>query len=83
MIKNSFHWIRAAPDVAAGPWIREPCDDTDRMPDYENVLSDLGPACQSRPLPPTLLPVRRWSLRCRGDRPAVLGLSARARSHRR
>ena len=24
----------------AGPWTREPCDDVDPMPDYENVLTD-------------------------------------------
>jgi hypothetical protein len=70
---------RLPPNADAGPWIREPCDDMDRMPDYENVLSDLGPACQTRPLPPTLLPVLRWPLRCGGDHPAVLGLRARVR----
>ena len=31
---------RASPDVDAGPWTREPCDDVDPMPDYENVLTD-------------------------------------------
>jgi len=31
---------RAPPDAHAGPWIREPCDDVDPMPDYENVLTD-------------------------------------------
>ena len=25
---------------AAGAWTREPCDDVDPMPDYENVLTD-------------------------------------------
>jgi len=30
---------RAPPDTAAGPWIREPFDDVDPMPDYENVLT--------------------------------------------
>ncbi len=31
---------RASPDANAGPWTREPCDDVDPMPDYENVLTD-------------------------------------------
>jgi len=31
---------RAPPDADAGPWTREPCDDVDPMPDYENVLTD-------------------------------------------
>ena len=31
---------RAPPDADPGPWIREPCDDVDPMPDYENVLTD-------------------------------------------
>ncbi len=31
---------RAPPDANAGPWTREPCDDVDPMPDYENVLTD-------------------------------------------
>jgi hypothetical protein len=31
---------RAPPDTDAGPWTREPCDDVDPMPDYENVLTD-------------------------------------------
>ena len=31
---------RARPDTAAGPWTREPFDDVDPMPDYENVLTD-------------------------------------------
>ena len=30
---------RAPPD-ADGTWTREPCDDADPMPDYENVLTD-------------------------------------------
>ena len=30
---------RAPPD-AEGPWTREPCDDVDPMPAYENVLTD-------------------------------------------
>ena len=29
---------RSPPDT--GPWTREPCDDVDPMPDYENVLTD-------------------------------------------
>ncbi len=29
---------RAPP--SAGAWTREPCDDVDLMPDYENVLTD-------------------------------------------
>ena len=29
---------RSPPD--AGAWTREPCDDVDPMPDYENVLTD-------------------------------------------
>ena len=31
---------RAPPDANAGPWTREPCDDVDPTPDYENVLTD-------------------------------------------
>ena len=31
---------RAPPEADAGPWTREPCDDSDPMPDYENVLTD-------------------------------------------
>jgi hypothetical protein len=32
---------RAPPhDADTGPWTREPCDDADPMPDYENVLTD-------------------------------------------
>jgi hypothetical protein len=31
---------RAPPDADAGPWTREPCEDVDPMPDYENVLTD-------------------------------------------
>jgi hypothetical protein len=31
---------RSPPNGAQGPWTREPCDDVDPMPDYENVLSD-------------------------------------------
>lgn len=31
---------RAPPDADAGPWTREPFDDVDPMPDYENVLTD-------------------------------------------
>jgi hypothetical protein len=31
---------RAPPDGDAGPWTREPFDDVDPMPDYENVLTD-------------------------------------------
>ena len=31
---------RFPPDPDAGPWIREPCDDADPMPDYENILTD-------------------------------------------
>lgn len=31
---------RAPPDADAGSWTREPCDDVDPMPDYENVLTD-------------------------------------------
>ena len=31
---------RVPPDAAAGSWTREPCDDVDPMPDYENVLTD-------------------------------------------
>ena len=26
--------------VDAGAWTREPCEDVDPMPDYENVLTD-------------------------------------------
>ena len=38
-------WSGPAPPMAAarplpGPWIREPFDDMDPMPDYENVLTD-------------------------------------------
>ena len=32
------HW--PPPDADAGPWTREPCDEVDPMPDYENVLTD-------------------------------------------
>ncbi len=28
------------PAADAGPWTREPCDDVDPMPDYENVITD-------------------------------------------
>ena len=35
---------RAPPDVDAGPWTREPCDDVDPMPDYEN-----GPPTEDDP----------------------------------
>jgi hypothetical protein len=28
------------PDPDAGPWIREPFEDVEPMPDYENVLTD-------------------------------------------
>jgi hypothetical protein len=31
---------RAPPDADTGPWTREPFDDVDPMPDYENVLTD-------------------------------------------
>jgi hypothetical protein len=31
---------RSPPDGADGPWTREPFDDVDPMPDYENVLTD-------------------------------------------
>ena len=31
---------RAPPEANAGPWTREPCEDVDPMPDYENVLTD-------------------------------------------
>lgn len=31
---------RAPPDADPGPWTREPCDDVDPRPDYENVLTD-------------------------------------------
>jgi hypothetical protein len=31
---------RAPPDADAGPWTREPFDDVDPMPDYENVLTE-------------------------------------------
>lgn len=31
---------RARPNADAGSWIREPCDDVDPMPDYENALTD-------------------------------------------
>ena len=31
---------RSPPNAADGPWTREPCDDPDPMPDYENVLTD-------------------------------------------
>ena len=31
---------RASPRPDTGPWTREPCDDVDPMPDYENVLTD-------------------------------------------
>ena len=31
---------RAPPAANTGPWSREPCDDVDPMPDYENVLTD-------------------------------------------
>ncbi len=31
---------RAPPDADTGPWTREPCEDVDPMPDYENVLTD-------------------------------------------
>ena len=31
---------REPPDSDAGPRTREPCDDVDPMPDYENVLTD-------------------------------------------
>lgn len=31
---------RSPLDGADGPWTREPCDDVDPMPDYENVLTD-------------------------------------------
>jgi len=31
---------RSPPGDADGPWTREPCDDVDPMPDYENVLTD-------------------------------------------
>ena len=31
---------RSPPAADAGPWVREPFDDVDPMPDYENVLTD-------------------------------------------
>jgi len=31
---------RSPPGAADGTWTREPCDDVDPMPDYENVLTD-------------------------------------------
>ena len=31
---------RAPPTAHNGPLTREPCDDVDPMPDYENVLTD-------------------------------------------
>lgn len=31
---------RVPPNADTGPWTREPCDDVDPMPDYENVLTD-------------------------------------------
>jgi hypothetical protein len=31
---------RSPPGVGDGPWTREPFDDVDPMPDYENVLMD-------------------------------------------
>ncbi len=31
---------RGPPDAGAGLWTREPFDDVDPMPDYENVLTD-------------------------------------------
>ena len=31
---------RSPPGVGDGPWTREPFDDLDPMPDYENVLMD-------------------------------------------
>ena len=31
---------RGPPDADAGPWTREPYDDVDPMPDYENILTD-------------------------------------------
>jgi len=31
---------RSPPGAANGPWNREPCDDVDPMPDYENILTD-------------------------------------------
>ena len=31
---------RAPPAANTGLWTREPCDDVDPMPDYENVLTD-------------------------------------------
>ena len=31
---------RSPPGTAHGPRIREPCDEVDSMPDYENVLTD-------------------------------------------
>ncbi len=31
---------RAPADANVGPWTREPCDDVDPMPDYENILTD-------------------------------------------
>jgi len=30
---------RAPPNTGAAPWIREPFEDVDPMPDYENVLT--------------------------------------------
>ena len=31
---------RPPPGRVSGPWTREPCQDVDPMPDYENVLTD-------------------------------------------